>query len=76
MNGPFYFFNKYRSRLIFLHIDCFLPSLVLRDIERYLVVFTNFVYQPADMYKNVLLTFIIYNETKTFSFIEKFYFTC
>ncbi len=65
-----------KTILFFSNIYCFFSSLVFCDVKRNLVVFADFVHQSAYVDKHILLAFIVDDETETFPFIEKFYFTC
>jgi hypothetical protein len=68
--------NSFETKLVSSNIDCLLPPIVFSKIKRNLIVLANFVHQSTYVNKNVLLAFIIQDEAKTFSFIEKFYFAC
>ena len=69
-------FHSDKKRLVSSNVDSFFSSIVFGQIKGNLIIFPYFVHQSAYMNKNVLLAFIIQDETKTFSLIEKFYFTC
>ena len=65
--------NKY---LVSSNVDSFLPTIVFGQVKSNLIIFTDIVHQSAYVNEYVLLAFIIQDESKTFSLIEKFNFTC
>ena len=63
------------KNLIFFYIDCFFTPFIFSDIKRNLVVLPDLVDQSTYVDKDVLICFVLNDKTKSFSLIEKFYFT-
>lgn len=73
-NGSFFCVSS--KILDLLHVDRFLTSFIFSDVIRNGIILAHLINQTAYVYKNILLTFVINDETKTFSLVEKFHFTC
>ena len=58
-------------RLGDLDIYCIHSFFAALGVERDLVAFADVVDQPGDVYENFLLGGVVYNEAKSFGFIEK-----
>ncbi len=64
---------KYQIRLGDLDIYCVHSFFATFRVEGNLITFADVVDQTGDVYKNFLLGGVVYNEAKSFGFIEELY---
>ena len=66
--------NKARTGLNQRHFHSVRAFFALSHFELNFVIFANRAYlQVADVYENVIASFVVFDETKAFGLIEEFY---